>query len=96
MSSSTKYGSGILKAKSGVPRDQPSLAASTHCRGAGAAATSPAGAPASTQRTRVSISVSLRPRSFEKTPLGADANQGGISRASTLCAMARAQGRVSS
>ena len=33
---------------------------------------------------------------FEKTPVGADANQGGISRASTLCAMERAQGRVSS
>ena len=95
MSSSTRYGSGSLTVKSGAPFDQPSLVSSTHCFGAGASAASPAGAPASTQRRIVSISASVRPRSLEKTPAGADANHGGISRASTLPAMARAQGRVS-
>ena len=56
---------------------------------------SPAGAPAATQLKMVSISASVRPRSFSNTPLGAEANHGGISRDSTLLAMARAQGRVS-
>ena len=95
MSSSIRYGSGIFTTKSGVPSDQPSLASSAHCCAGGASAVSPAGAPASTQRTIVSISLSVRPRSFSKTCFGADANQGGISRVSTLRAMERAQGRVS-
>ena len=95
MSSATRYGSGILTTKSGVPSVQPSLASSAHCFAGGASAWSPAGAPASTHLTMVSISSSVRPRSFSKTPFGAVANQGGISRDSTLRAMARAQGRVS-
>ena len=81
--------------KSGVPCDHPSYWLSAKTSGSGASARSPAGAPASTQARMVSISASVRPRSFSKTPLGSVANQGGISRDSTLRAMARAHGRVS-
>ena len=95
MSSSTRYGSGMLTTKSGVPSDQPSLASSAHCAAGGASALSPAGAPASTHCRMVSISASVRPRSFSNTPFGAEANHGGISRDSTLRAMERAHGRVS-
>ena len=95
-SSGTTNGSSMRTTKSGVPCDHPSCRSSGQTNAGGASAVSPAGAPASTQFTIVSISASVSPRSFSKTPLGSVANQGGISRDSTLRAIARAQGRVSS
>ena len=95
-SSGTTNGSSMRTTKSGVPWDHPSYRSSGQTGAGGASTRSPAGAPASTQVMIVSISASVSPRSFSKTPFGSVANQGGISRDSTLRAMARAHGRVSS
>src|SRR5204862_175581 len=70
---------------------------SSNCRGFGASAGLPIGAPASTHLTIVSISSPRSDGSFLKRwmPTCGSMPQGGISRSTTRCLMARAQGRTS-
>jgi hypothetical protein len=87
----TLNGCGISRIMSGFPMFQPSRKAS----GAGAFAGSPSRAPASAQRAMMSISASVRRRSFPKWPTDGSACQGGMVRLTTARFIADAQGRAS-
>src|SRR5262249_35545563 len=81
---------------SGKTRSGRMFQPSRNVTGAGLSFASPSTAPLSAHETKVRISASLRPLSFEKCPKCGSANHGGIFRVETAALIALAQGRVDS